>query len=328
MEEVGREREARFRQFPGLPNGIPDADTFRRVFEKVNPAELMKALQEWLCGMSGAGGREVNIGGKAMRGSGRGDGQKAVHIVSARVNGNNLTPGELATAEKSNGITAIPQLPDTTDISADIVTTDAMGCRTAVAAKIRQRKADYVLAVKENQPVLHEEVKGMFDFPDSKDGRRELPEDVFGTGSEKGHGRIEGRRIRTVCDIGFLSNKKAWKDIKTIVQCRSTRTIGAVTTTADRCYISSLDVDAARFVEIIRGHWSIENKLHWSLDVTFNEDGCRARKDNSPANLNILRKIALARLRAIDGGNRVGLRRKMLRAALNPDFLHKVLSGG
>jgi predicted transposase YbfD/YdcC len=328
MEEFGREREAWFRQFLELPNGIPDADTFRRVFEKVNPAELMKALQEWLCEMSEAGGREVNIDGKTMRGSGRGDGQKAVHMVSAWVNENNLTLGEIATSEKSNEITAIPQLLDTIDISGDIVTIDAMGCQTAIAAKIRQKKADYVLAVKENQPILYEEVKGMFDFLDSKDGWRVLPEDVFDTGSEKDHGRIERRRIRTVCDIGFLSNKKAWKDIKTIIQCRSTRTIGEVSTTADRYYISSLDVDAARFGEIIRGHWSIENKLHWSLDVTFNEDGCRARKDNSPKNLNILRKIALARLRAIDGGKRVSLRRKMLRAALAPDFLHKVLFGG
>jgi len=327
MEEVGREREAWFRQFLELPNGIPDADTFRRVFERVNPAELMKALQGWLCEMSEAGGREVNIDGKTMRGSGRGNGQKAVHIVSAWVNGNNLTLGELATAEKSNEITAIPQLLDTIDISGDIVTIDAMGCQTAIAAKIRQKKADYVLAVKENQPMLYEEVKGMFDFLDSKDGWRVLPEDVFDTGSEKGHGRIERRRIRTVCDIAFLSNKKAWKDIKTIVQCRSTRTTGKESTTTDRYYISSLDVDAMRFGEIIRGHWSIENNLHWSLDVTFNEDGCRARKDNSPANLNILRKIALARLRAINGGKRVGLHRKMLRAALNPDFLHKILFG-
>jgi predicted transposase YbfD/YdcC len=146
-------------------------------------------------------------------------------------------------------------------------------------------------------------------------------------GNEKDHGRIEQRRIRTATDIGFLSGKKDWKDIKTIIECQGTRGIGEVTTVTCRYFISNNDAPAEEFGKDIRGHWGIENGLHWMLDVNFREDGCRARKDSSPKNLNILRKIALSRLRAVDGGRRVSVKRKMLRAGLVPEFLQKVLFG-
>jgi predicted transposase YbfD/YdcC len=299
MEEVGRDREEWFRQFPELPHGIPDGDTFRRVFERVNPGELMMALQGWLSEMSEPGGRAVSIDGKTIRGSGKTGEHKAIHVVSAWVNDKNLTPGQLATEKKSNEITAIPQLLELIDIQGDTITIDAMGCQKEIAEEVRKKKAGYVLAVKENQPTLYEEVREYFEYLDER-GEKELPEDIWRSEVEKDHGRIERREIRTV---------------------------GEQTTVTDRYYISSLDEDALKFGEIIRGHWSIENQLHWMLDVCFNEDGCRARKDNSPKNLNILRKIALSRLRAIDGGKRVSTRRKMLRASLNPNFLHQVLFG-
>jgi predicted transposase YbfD/YdcC len=192
--------------------------------------------------------------------------------------------------------------------------------------KIRGKKADYVLAVKENQPALHEEIKEYFEYLD--DGQtKELPENLRESGLEKDHGRIEQRRIRTARDIGFLSGKKDWKDLTAITECRGTRSIGEETAVTCRYCISNKDALAEAFGKDIRGHWGIENGLHWMPDVNFGEDGCWARKDNSPKNLNILRKIALSRLRAVDGGRRVSVKRKMLRAGLVPEFLQKVLFG-
>jgi predicted transposase YbfD/YdcC len=151
---------------------------------------------------------------------------------------------------------------------------------------------------------------------------------VWESGVEQDHGRIEQRRIRTVTDIGFLRGKKDWKYLATIIGCRGRRTVRGVTTVTVRYFISNKDIPAEGFGKDIRGHWGIENGLHWMLDMNFKEDGCRARKDKSPKNLNILRKTALTRLRAIDGGKRVSVKRKMLRAGLVPDFLLKVLFGG
>jgi len=327
MEELGKAWEQWFRKFLELPNGIPDEDTFRRIFERVQPAQLLECLQQWLAQMGRAGGREINIDGKTIRGSAKAGEQKGIHMVSAWVNEHNLTLGQLATEAHSNEITAIPLLLDTIDIKGDTVTIDAMGCQTEIAAKIRSKQADYVLAVKENQPVLHEEIKEYFEFLDEGKCAKELPEDIWESDFEKDHGRIERRRIRTACDIDFLTGKKQWKDIKTIIEYRCERTVGGETTITYKYYISSKDAFADEFCLIIRNHWSIENNLHWALDVSFGEDGCRARKDNSPKNLTVLRKIALGRLRAINAGKRVSIKRKMFRASLNPDFLQKVLFG-
>jgi predicted transposase YbfD/YdcC len=192
--------------------------------------------------------------------------------------------------------------------------------------KIRAKKADYVLAVKENQPILREEIREFFDYLDEKE-TKELPGDMWESDIEKDHGRIERRRIRTVTDIGFLSGKKDWKDLTTIIESRGRRTVGEVTTVTNRYFISNKDVSAEAFGRDIRGQWGIENGSHWMLDVNFREDGCRARKDNSPKNLNILRKIAFSRLKAIDGGKRISVKRKMFRTGLVPDFLFKVLFG-
>jgi predicted transposase YbfD/YdcC len=326
MEEMGRDREEWFRQFLELPHGIPDEDTFRRIFERINPAELMNCLQNWL-GMTGkAGGRHVAIDGKTLRGSGREGDQRAVHIVSAWVNENNLVLGQLATEEKSNEITAIPELLNLIDVKGDTITIDAMGCQKEIVKQIRARKADYVLAVKENQPMLYEEIKEYFEYLDDRQTRT-MPEDLWESEVEKDHGRIERRRIRTAKDIGFLSGKGDWKDIRTIIECRGSRTTGDTTTVTNRYFISNKDIPAEELGKDIRGHWGIENGLHWMLDVNFKEDGCRARKDNSPKNLNILRKVALSRLRAVDGGKRVSVKRKMLRAGLVPEFLRTVLFG-
>lgn len=321
MEDFGRAREGWLRGFLELPNGIPDADTFRRMFERVNPARLLECLQQWLSQSGEPGGREVNIDGKEARGCG-------VRMVSAWVNSRGLTLGQVAAGERSNEITAIPQLLDMIDVKGDTVTIDAMGCQTEIAAKIRARGAHYVLAVKGNQPSLCEGIREYFLHLDEGKAPR-LPGDAWESGLEKDHGRIERRSVRTSRDVGFLGKK--WKDLKTIVEFRGERSVrngdAWETAVTERYYISDLDCPAEEFCRIIRGHWSVENNLHWMLDVNFGEDGCQARKDNSPQNLTVLRKIALGLLRAAEAGKRVGVARKMFIAGLDTAFLQRVIFG-
>jgi len=253
MEDLGRDNEEWFGRFLELPHGIPGEDTFRRMFERVAPARLPECLRSWLAGSAEPGGREVCIDGKTLRGSG-GVGRKAVHMVSAWVNTNSLTLGQLETCEKSSEITAIPELLELIDVKGDTVTVDAMGCQAETAAKIRSKGADYVLAVKENRPTLHEEIAEYFRHIDEAK-RPPLPEDIWESDLEKDHGRLEKRRVRTACDIGFLSDVKKWKGLRTIVECRSERTVpGGETKATYRYYISSRDCAAEEFGRIIRGH--------------------------------------------------------------------------
>jgi predicted transposase YbfD/YdcC len=307
MEELGIAQERWFRTFLELPNGIPTDDTFRRVFERIDSDQLLKCMQQWLFETGSAGGRDVNVDGKTVCGSAS-EGQKALHLVSAWVNEHNLTLGQLATEEHSNEITAIPLLLDMIDIQGDTVTIDAMGCQTAIASKIRSKQADYILSVKENQPILHGEIKDYFTYLDETN---ELPCDIWESELEKDHGRIERRRIRKVSEIDFLSCKKQWKGLKTIIEYRCQRTVKGETKITDRYYISSKDVPAEDFGNTIRNHWSIENRLHWALDVNFGEDKSQARKDNSPKNLNVLRKIALGLMRLVDAGKRISLKKNI-----------------
>ena len=321
MEEFGKDREEWLRGFLDLPNGIPDSDTFRRVFERVDPSALAKSLNAWLGNASTAGGRSVNIDGKTICGS-RGKSKPAYHVVSAGVSENNITLGELAVDEKSNEITAIPELLDIIDVEGDIITIDAMGCQRDIAAKIREKKADYVLAVKDNQETLHDDISDYFDWIEKEQPRDEVVDKWRGR-PEKGHGRIETREI-TIASAGWLAQKDNWMDIQTIIRYRCMREIDGTKTTSIRHYISSFDTNAECFGDIIRGHWSVENQLHWMLDVVFREDDARAKKDNSPLNVNILRKIALSILKNISVG-RLSVRKKMLKASRDTCFLDQLL---
>jgi len=324
MEDWGKEREEWFRGFLELPNGIPDADTFRRLFERIDPKELLNSLNQWLPHKAVEGRREVNIDGKTLCGSG-GRGKKALHVVSAWVGEQDLVIGQLATDEKSNEITAIPQVLDMIDITGDVVTIDAMGCQTAIAGKIREKKADYILAVKENQQTLYKDIRDYFAYLESKEGRGEAF-DCWKGGLEKDHGRIERRSVMTVTRLDWLEGAKAWKDLSTIIRYQCSRTVGKQTTLTDRYYISSMNASANTFARLVRGHWSIENRLHWSLDVLLREDASQVRKDNAPLNLNILRKIALSKLRAAQvPQKRFSTKRKIFKAAVNPDFHLSVL---
>lgn len=312
MEDFGNEREEWLRTFLELPNGIPDSDTFRRVFEKVNPTELSNALYSWL-GVERRKRSVVAIDGKTICGSGN-EGHKAYHVVSAFVSENQITLGEIAVAEKSNEITAIPELLNLIDVRGAVVTIDAMGCQSDIAHKIAENQADYCLALKGNQTSLHEDVKLYFD---------NLPVEQHATTKEKGHGRIEKREYLLETEIDWLLQKAQWANLKAIGAVKSTVIEKEETRTETRYFITSLN-DVSRFADAVRRHWAIENQLHWQLDVNFGEDASRARKDHSPLNLNVLRKTALALLKEVDWG-RIGLKKKMFIAALNPDKLLQVL---
>lgn len=304
MEDTGYGKYEWLRNYLELPNGIPDSDTFRRVFEQLNPKELSEVLQE----LVSVTGKTVAIDGKTICGSGNAA-HKAYHVVSAWVAENQITLGQLETAEKSNEITAIPELLDILDISGSTVTIDAMGCQKQIASKIRGKGADYVLGLKANQETLFRDVKLYFDT--------EIPV-CFGETSEKDHGRIEKREYYLETDIDWLFQRSDWTNLNGIGMVRTSVTTVKTGefTQESRYFITSL-TDISLFASAVRKHWSIENQLHWQLDIAFHEDASRARKDNSPLNLNILRKQALYLLNRADFGKRVSLRRKMSRAAMD-----------
>lgn len=312
MEDTGYGKYEWFKKYLALPNGIPDSDTFRRVFERIDPKELGEVLRD----LVEVKGNTVAIDGKTICGSGNGK-HKAYHVVSAWVAEHQITLGQLATEEKSNEITAIPELLDMLEVKGSTVTIDAMGCQKQIAAKICEKKADYVLGLKGNQASLLSDVKLYFEteVPTCKDK-------TF----EKGHGRIEQREYYLETGIGWLSQRGDWANLRGIgmVKASVTSLKTGESTQEFRYFITSL-TDIHRFANAVRKHWSIESQLHWQLDVSFGEDAAKARKDNSPLNLNILRKQALSLLNQTDFGKRVSLRRKMSRAAMDNSALDLVL---
>ena len=313
MEDTGYGKYEWFKDRLELPNGIPDSDTFRRVFERINPKELSKVLNE----VVDVQGKVVAIDGKTIRGSGNTE-HKAYHVVSAWVAENQITLGQLETSEKSNEIAAIPELLETLDISGSTVTIDAMGCQKQIAEKICGKDADYIFGLKANQPALLHDVKLYFETEEVEKQTDTL---------EKDHGRIEKREYYLETNIAWLPYRSEWKNLNGIGMVKSSviSTKTGELTQESRYFITSL-TDVEQFSYAVRKHWSIESQLHWQLDVTFHEDASRARKDNSPLNLNILRKEALALLNQADLGKRVSARRKMSRAAMDNSALDLILA--
>lgn len=310
---MGIARKEWLSKFLDISKGIPDKDTFRRVFERLNPNEVAEWLYDWL-GNSNSNGKTVNIDGKTICGSGN-SAHEAYHVVSAWVSENQITLGEIVVDEKSNEITAIPKLLDLVDIEGSVVTIDAMGCQTEIAEKITLKKADYCLALKANQPNLHDDVKLYFD---------NLKAEQSVTTSEKGHGRIEKREYFLETDIYWLPQRLKWSRLNAIGAVKSTVFEKEKTQTETRYFITSL-TDVKKFAESVRKHWSIENQLHWQLDVTFGEDRAKTRKDNSPLNWNVMRKTALPLLRNADVGKKQSVKRKMFMAALDVNLLDKII---
>lgn len=314
MESFGIEREEWLRRHLELPHGIPDSDTFRRVYEAVNPQELSESLRDWLS-LYREKRSVVGIDGKTICGSKNAE-HKAYHVVSAFVSENRLTLGEIKTDEKSNEITAVPELLDMLDLEGAIVTADAMSCQTKTVAKIIEKKADYVIGLKGNQTTLRDDVALYFSSFMNECAQHET--------LEKDHGRIEKRKYMLCTDIDWLEQRPDWAALRGIGAVCSTVHEKDAVRSETRFFITSL-TEIKAFAHSVRSHWGIENQLHWSLDVVFREDASRAKKDNSPLNLNVIRKTALPLLNAADLG-RIGIRKKMLRAALSISTLERVLA--
>ena len=290
-------KEKFLRKYLELPNGIPSHDTIQRVMAIVPPEYLQEFRKRWDEVMSGRQGERIKrilgIDGKTQRGNGNVN-QKANHIVSA-VDNNGLCIGERLISDKSNEITAIPELLAQLNIKGCIITTDAMGCQTKIAETITRRLADYVLALKKNQGTLYDDVKLYFDDTEF------LSHCEYKKTIEKARGCIEIREYWQTNDISWLSQKGDWRGLKTIAMTRNTIIKNDETTTDVRYFISSLALDVAEIARAIRGHWMVES-YHWHLDVTFREDGNHTLDKAAAYNLNILKKMALNTLKLLDLG--------------------------
>ena len=315
------------RRFLPFANGIASHDTFGRVFNLLDAKQFEACFIGWMQQLCPSlRGQLVPIDGKSVRGSHDGA-QSAIHLVSAWHSAAGLVLGQVKTAHKSNEITAIPQLLDALDVQGATITIDAMGCQHAIIDKIVEKEADYIVAVKNNQPTLAQAVESMFNVGDAgvHDGR--LQQDIT---IDKGHGRIETRRCVVAQDLSAMGeHAQAWKGLRSVVMVQSTRE--AVNgknkgdkTTEWRYYISSLALDASEFNAKVRAHWSIENSCHWVLDMAFDEDDCRIRAGHGAQNFAILRRIALNLIKQ-EKSSKTSVNIKRLKAGWSTDYLQVLL---
>lgn len=324
MAEFGQAKERFFEAFLDLKNGIPSHDTFGRVFALVPPQTLMQTLSTWLAARQELGEAErpaVQIDGKTMRSTGRGE--ALVHLVGAWASEQGLALGQVAVEEKSNEIEAIPHLLDLLELKDTVVTIDAVGTQKTIARKIREQRADYVLALKRNHPTLYDEVSAYFlEATDSGD-----PKLRHVRRRESSHGREEIRDYYTLPVPKGLYERKQWAGL---------RSLGMVIHTwrdhktgeehmAVRYYLSSLGPGVKAFARYARSHWSIENSLHWVLDVAFREDDCPIENPTAAANVSAMNRLALSALKADDQIKR-GIATKRKVAGWNEDYLLKILA--
>lgn len=303
--------------FVDFPEGIPSHDTLFRVISALNIDEFYSLFDNFVKQLSSDIKGIIAIDGKTIRGSvNRKKNTKACHIVSAWTDACKLVLAQVKVHEKSNEVTAIPDLLDMFEVKDQIITIDAMGAQRSICEKIIKKEGDYVISLKGNQGNLYEDIDLFFNDKD-------LKIDHVWEEADKGHGRIEHRLCRAAGDINWLLERHNWPGLRSIACVESTRETRKGKTTEKRYYISSLDVDAERIARAARAHWGIENCVHWVLDMTFNEDGCRIRTDNAPEILSIIRKWAMNLLNQHKG--KLSLKRLTDKIAMNPKNLISIL---
>ena len=324
VENYGISKHAWLTTFLALPNGIPSHDTFGRVFARIDPTQFQHCFMRWMREIYRVThGEVVPIDGKTLRHSFDTElGLSPIHMVSAWATSNRLVLGQLKVADKSNEITAIPELLKTLDIAGCIVTIDAMGCQKAIARQIIEQHGDYVLALKANQETLADDVRALLDrLIATNDGAL----DYYET-SDENHGRVEVRRYWTTSTLDPLRTRASWHKLQTIGAVEAERRANGETTIERRYYILSLPNDAKMFGTAVRSHWQIENSVHWVLDIAFREDECRIRMGHGPENFAVLRHIALNLLRQ-ETTFQGSIKSKRHRAGWNDSYLKKVVQG-
>ena len=318
IAEYGESKREWLKTFLTLPGGIASHDTFNRVFAALDPEEFEQGFAAWVASIAKlTAGEVVAIDGKTLCGTRQAGKKQLVHMVSAWAGANNLVLGQRKVDEKSNEITAIPKLLGALELSGTVVTIDAMVCQREIAAKIVEKKADYILAVKENQQLLLDDVKDSFKM---------LAADAVAEQIDCGHGRVETRRCSAVGDLTLLERANDWKGLRSLVRIEAERFHKATGKTEQetRYYITSLTPDAARINTLVRQHWGIENKLHWVLDVAFGEDLSRKRAGNAAQNFSLINRVAFNLLKKETTLKR-GIKGKRLKAAWDHPYLLKLL---
>ena len=327
VEQFGKAKQADLESFLKLPHGIPSHDTLGELFARLCPEQLQAGFLSWVNSLvSVSDGEIVAIDGKTLRRSyDTGNGRGAIHMLSAWASTNRMVLGQVKVDAKSNEITAIPALLKVLHLDGAIVTLDAMGCQKAIAEQIIDRGGDYVLALKGNQSGLHDDVE-LFRSGALAKGFEGMAHSSHET-LDKGHGRVEVRRYWISEQIDWLESKAAWSGLRSIGLVERERHEGEKITTERRYFIASIEADAEVFAQAVRTHWTIENQLHWSLDMTFREDDCRVRQGHAAQNLATIRHLALNLLKN-ETSLECGLQIKRQRAGWDRRYLAKVLAVG
>ena len=321
--DFANNRIAWFKRFLKLPNGIPSHDTFERVFARIDPAVFNRCCMAWLRDVSDLVGLgHLAIDGKTLRGSASAK-LGPLHLVSAWATEANLSLGEVAVEGKSNEIKAIPELLKLLDLKGALVTIDAIGCQKAIAQQIVDKGGDYLLAVKANQEHLLEDIQAT--VTKALDGELPKPQVATVTTRAEGHGRIEQRTHTVITNLDAIRDRKLWAGLTTVGRCLRQRTVNGKTTEETHYFIGSGRLGARKAAKALRGHWGIENNLHWQLDVHLGEDRSRIQERHAARNFASMRKLALCVLKRHPAQRSIPRKRKM--AAQNPDFLAEILTG-
>jgi predicted transposase YbfD/YdcC len=327
IELFGETKEEWLRGFLELPHGAPSDDTYRRVFAALDATDFQSCFMDWIEALEDlTQGQVIAVDGKTLRRShDRSKGKKALQMVSAWASANGLVLGQRKVDGESNEITAVPELLAALEIAGCTVTLDAIHCQTETVETIVDKGADYVLPVKENQPRLLEALQGLFDDP----AEMHWVECDYHRTEDRGHGRVEIRECWSTSDpeyLNYIGTLAEWRGLQSIAMIQAERQLGDQTTVTRRYFISSLNGDAELLLKAVRGHWGIENKVHWVLDIAFREDDCRIRKGHGAENFAVLRHIALNLLRRETSAKR-SIKGKRMKAALDEKYLLKVLVG-